>query len=80
MEDNKNLNFEEALSELEELTQNLEDGTMELHKSMELFRRGVYLTSFLKEEISKARTEVKILTLDENDEMAEIDFNPGDEE
>ena len=57
----ENLNFEEALSELETLVDRLEQGEISLEDSLKSFERGIALTRSCQQALSKAEQKVSIL-------------------
>ena len=56
------LTFEQAVSELEKITEELESGSAELEKSLELFERGVVLTKLCSKMLDEAQQKIGILT------------------
>jgi exodeoxyribonuclease VII small subunit len=59
------LSFEKALADLEGIVQKLEKGGISLNESLALFEKGVKLTKYLREELSKAEKKVEILLKDD---------------
>jgi len=57
----KDLTFETALKELEEITRSLEEGRESLEKSMELYERGVLLKGFCEGKLKEAEGKWAIL-------------------
>lgn len=57
----KDLTFEAALKELEEITRSLEEGKESLEKSMELYERGVLLKAFCEGKLKEAEGKWTIL-------------------
>jgi exodeoxyribonuclease VII small subunit len=53
-EDIKKLSFEEALSELEKIVDNLETGSIDLEKSIEHFTRGSLLRLHCQNKLDEA--------------------------
>lgn len=75
----KNVNqmeFEEALGELEEIVKVLEDGKSNLKDSVELYERGVVLKKRC-DQILEA-TQLKINRIDVNKDTGEINLTPVD--
>lgn len=72
---NKEMNFEKALAELEQIVARLEKGGMPLNESLGLFEKGVKLARFLRLELDKAEKKVEILLKDEKGEIRAQDFN-----
>lgn len=57
----ENLSFEESLSELETVVQNLEQGELSLEDSMNLFERGLRLSQHNQEKLDSAEQHINIL-------------------
>ena len=57
----KEPDFETALSELEGLVENLEQGDISLEESLKLFERGVTLTRHCQTSLREAEQKVQIL-------------------
>lgn len=55
-------NFEQALSELHNLVEKMEQGGLSLQDSLQYFERGVGLIRHCQTELSTAEQKVKILT------------------
>ena len=68
----KNLPFEEALTELEGLVQQLESGDTSLEQALAQFERGVALARHCQQQLSAAEQKVQIRSRDANgDEQLE---------
>ncbi len=63
----KSFQFEESLSELEQLVERMEQGNLPLEESLKLFERGVRLTRSCQKALQEAEQKVQIL-LEENGE------------
>jgi len=61
----KELDFEQALAELEKTVEKLEAGGLALSESLALFEKGVKLARFLRAELDKAEKKVEILLKDD---------------
>lgn len=53
--------FESALAELESIVKMLEDGSLTLEKSLELFERGVQLSRYCHSRLEDAERRIEIL-------------------
>ena len=73
----ENLSFEESLSELETIVQNLEQGELSLEESMSLFERGLTLSQLSQHKLQDAEQKIQIL-MDKNDENAKQSLAPFD--
>lgn len=71
MDTPEELNFEEALAELEGIVARLEAGDLTLEESLALFERGQQLTEFCSKQLEDATLRVEQLT--EHGEIVEID-------
>lgn len=70
----KQLSYEKAVEELEDIVNKLEQDESSLSDSVELFKKGVELYKYCNSLLSKAEGEVKILLDDSNDSLMELDF------
>ncbi len=61
MPNDKFINFENRLARLNEIVKLLEQGEISLAESVTLYKEGLELSTKCKEELEKARHEVKIL-------------------
>ncbi|MFW6006517.1 MAG: exodeoxyribonuclease VII small subunit [Bacillota bacterium] len=60
------LNFEEAINQLEKIVQKLESGGLNLNDSLEKFNEGVKLIKFCNKELDQAEKKVeKVIKEDE---------------
>ena len=75
----ENLSFEESLSELDTIVQNLEQGNLDLEESMALFERGLTLSKLSQNKLQTAEQKVKIL-LEKNGEQQLQEFALTDDE
>lgn len=66
--------FESALTRLEQITDELENGELSLEASLKKFDEGIKLADFCNTKLSEARTKVDIL-LEKN---GELDAQPFD--
>lgn len=76
------LNYEDAISELENIISKLEGGesSLSLEESVELYSRGILLSQHCKETLEKAQQKVNILIKSQNGELEEIPFMDGQNE
>ena len=59
---NKEYTFEQALARLEEIVKGLENGSLHLDKSIELFEEGNALVKLCTQKLDAAEQKVRILT------------------
>ena len=62
----KNMKYEEALAKLEEIVGKLEEGSLPLDKSMELFEEGTRLSVFCEKCLNEAEQKITELKEVEN--------------
>ncbi|MBP3329411.1 MAG: exodeoxyribonuclease VII small subunit [Clostridia bacterium] len=53
------MTYEEALKKLEEIVKSLEEGSLPLDKSMELFEEGTKLSAFCEKCLNEAEQKIK---------------------
>lgn len=71
---NKEYTFEQALARLEEIVKGLENGSLPLDKSIELFEEGNALVKLCTQKLDAAEQKVRILT-ETAAGVTESDFN-----
>lgn len=59
---NKEYTFEQSLARLEEIVKGLENGSLPLDKSIELFEEGNALVKLCTQKLDAAEQKVRILT------------------
>ena len=62
----KELKFEQAMDKLENIVKEMEEGSVSLDKSLELFEEGVKLTKFCSVKLREVEKKVEILKKDVN--------------
>ncbi len=72
--------FEEALTELEALTERLERGDLPLDEALKLFERGVALTRHCQTSLQAAQQKVEILLKRGGEPQAEAFEAPDEDE
>ena len=75
----KTIDLEKALSELEELVEELESGDLPLEKAMQKFEQGVKLTRSCQSALKDAEQKVEILLKSAGGDEVLEDFDAGDE-
>ncbi len=65
----KKKNFEKAIKELELIAQNLEDGELDLDKSINEFEKGIKLAKFCHDKLEEAERKIEVLQSGENNEV-----------
>ncbi|MGW8193300.1 MAG: exodeoxyribonuclease VII small subunit [Desulforhopalus sp.] len=71
--------FETALSRLEQITAELEDGEITLENSLKKFDEGIKLAGFCTEQLTEARAKVELL-LEKNGRLEAVPFEGRDSE
>ena len=71
--------FESALSRLEQITEELENGDLSLENSLKKFDEGIKLAEYCNARLSEARTKVEIL-LEKNGRLEPEPFDEQDDE
>lgn len=69
--------FESALSRLEQITEELEDGELSLDKSLKKFDEGIKLARFCSEQLDEARAKVELL-LEKDGDIKAVPFGEDD--
>lgn len=73
--------FEEGLDRLEKIVKDLEQGELELEKSLELFEQGVELSESCRKQLEEAEQKVEILLKKQGRVEAEpFDLEDGEPE
>jgi exodeoxyribonuclease VII small subunit len=78
MSDIDDLTFEQALSELEALVQEMEGGNLELDRALQLFERGMALAAHCNDRLDSA--ELRVRQLAPNGTSAPFEPPPSPEE
>lgn len=71
--------FEEALSSLEKIVEQLEEGNLSLEETLKKFEEGIKLSRLCDKKLKQAQKKVTMLTRDEQGELKEIPFADSDE-
>ncbi|XQW84369.1 exodeoxyribonuclease VII small subunit [Thalassotalea piscium] len=75
----ENLSFEESLTELEQIVQNLEVGELSLEDAMSFFERGLNLSQISQEKLQDAEQKIQMLVA-KNGQETLADFNVEENE
>lgn len=74
--------FENALTKLEQITEELENGDLSLEKSLKKFDEGISLVEYCNSTLADAKAKVELL-LEKKDKITAIPFDElkdGDQE
>lgn len=74
----KNIDFEEAMTKLEQLAGELEKGNLSLDESVKKFEEGMALSKKCNEILEKAEKRISIL-IEDQDGIKEENFVPNEE-
>jgi exodeoxyribonuclease VII small subunit len=72
--------FEEALQDLENIVQRLEDGNLSLDESLALFEEGIKLSRLCAQRLDEAEKKIELLMKDENGAVSRQPFIAADED
>jgi len=70
-EEIKDLSFEKAIEELEDIVDSLEEGGLSLEDSLDKFSRGIKLIKYCNEKLSETEKKIEVL-IKEDDELQKI--------
>ena len=73
------LNFEELMGKLEEITGKLENEKLSLDDSVKLFEEGMDISKKCNSKLEEAERKITML-INENNEIMEEDFTSGTED
>jgi len=63
--------FEEALSDLEKIVEELENGELTLEQSLERFQKGIELSKYCNKRLDEVERKISILIENEEGELIE---------
>lgn len=69
----KEINFEDAMQELEQIAKELENNELDLDKSVKKFEQGMKISKQCKDILENAEKKISIL-INENNEIKEENF------
>ena len=69
--------FEDALSKLEKIVGQLEEGDISLEESLKLFEEGIRLSRLCNQKLDEAERKVQILVKDREGNMKAEPFSPA---
>jgi exodeoxyribonuclease VII small subunit len=75
----KTIDLEKALTDLEELVEELESGDLPLEKAMQRFEQGIKLTRSCQSALKDAEQKVEILLKSAGGDEVLEDFDAGEE-
>ena len=75
----KTPNFEKALTDLETLVDDMEQGNLSLEESLKRFEKGIALSTECQQALQNAELKIKKL-VEKNGQLLEEDLDPQDTE
>ncbi|MAN50599.1 MULTISPECIES: exodeoxyribonuclease VII small subunit [Marinimicrobium] len=75
----KSVDFEQSLSDLEALVNQMEQGELSLEESLKAFERGIQLTRDCQERLSAAEQQVQVL-MEQQGQISVQPMTPGGED
>ena len=76
MDKKRKKTFEDALSQLESIISQLENGDLPLEESLKLFEEGMKLSRFCNQKLNEARKKVEVLLKENGGDLAQGPFEP----
>ncbi len=76
-EDIAGMNFEDALSALEEIVKNLESGQVSLEESIDIYTRGTQLRAHCDNKLKDASARIEKITKAQDGTLATTDLDAG---
>ncbi|HMA85560.1 MAG TPA: exodeoxyribonuclease VII small subunit [Desulfosalsimonadaceae bacterium] len=70
----KKKTFEDAMTQLEKIVQELESGDLPLEKALKKFEEGVRLSKFCFDKLEETEKKITLLTTDQNGNVSEARF------
>ena len=74
------MKFEDKITELEQIVSKLEDGSLSLDESIELFEKGIKLSKDCQKILDDAEKKISVLMDDGEGNMKPVDFPELDNE
>lgn len=71
---NIDLTYEEAIAELDEILNDLEQNNCNLDESIKKFKKGIKLYNYCNDILSKVEGEITLLLKDDFEKIQEIEF------
>jgi exodeoxyribonuclease VII small subunit len=74
----KKKTFEDSMTQLEKIVENLEDGDLPLETAIKKFEEGVRLSKFCFDKLDETEKKVSLLLQDQNGNIFEKPFSSSD--
>ncbi|MEF2964449.1 exodeoxyribonuclease VII small subunit [Paenibacillus sp. M1] len=78
-QEQQELNFEEAMSQLEDIVSQLERGDVPLEQAIDLFQKGMQLSQLCGQKLSQVERKIEMI-VGADGELAKKPFQPLSEE
>lgn len=75
--DSRELKFEEAIADLEQVVEQLESGDLSLEDSLAAFEKGVVLVRYCNHKLSEVEKKVELLVKDKQGQLQLKSFGNG---
>ena len=75
--DSRELKFEEAIADLEQVVEQLESGDLSLEDSLAAFEKGVGLVRYCNQKLSEVEKKVELLVKDKQGQLQLKAFGNG---
>lgn len=75
----KEVSFEEAMSELDNIVQKLENNQLSLDESISMYQKGIELSNYCSKKLDQAERKITMLVQDKEGNISETPFL-GEEE
>lgn len=72
--DIEKMSFEKAMTELETIVSDLENGSIELEESIEKYQRGIQLKKHCDQKLKEANMKIDQIEIDKNGNVTEKPF------
>ncbi|MBS3758650.1 MAG: exodeoxyribonuclease VII small subunit [Desulfobacterales bacterium] len=72
--------FEDAMTQLEKIVQELEAGDLPLEKALKRFEEGVRLSKFCFDKLEETEKKITLLSSDASGNVSEAPFDDGRQE
>ena len=76
----KDIKFEDALSNLEDIVKKLENGELSLEESLVAFEKGIQLSRICSKQLDAAEKKIEILVKGEDGKLETKSFGPESSE
>lgn len=70
--------FEESMTQLEKIIEEIERGDLPLEKALKKFEEGVILSKFCLDKLEETEKKINILLQDHNGNVKETPFSSGE--